>query len=64
MIFGIIDPENLMQDFDYLKGSSIKLFQYYGLEDSVFNHLRLIINQKNGVNFDPTKSGENLLNKR
>lgn len=53
-----------MQDLDYLNGSSIKLFQYYGLEDSVFNHLRLIINQKNGVNFDPTKSGENLLNKR
>lgn len=64
MIFSIIDPENVMGRLDYLHGSQIKLLQYFGLEDSVFNHLSIILNQRNGVNFDAQKSGENLLNKR
>lgn len=42
----------------------MKLFQFFGLEDSIYNHLKLIINLKLGLKTETSKSGENLLNKR
>ncbi len=49
MIFSIIDPLNILEANGFLSGCEIRLFQYFGLEDSVYNHLRLIIDLENGV---------------
>lgn len=41
MIFAIIDPEETITAH---KKRYMKTFQYFGMEDSVMNHLRMIIN--------------------
>ena len=64
MIFSIIDPLGLLEANGFLAGSEIKLFQYFGLEDSVYNHLKLLMDLKNGAEIDALKFNENLLNKR
>jgi len=44
--------------------SNTKVFQFFGCEDSVFNHAKLIIDLKFKKKFDILKQGENLLSKR
>lgn len=64
MIFSIIDPLSLLEANGFLNGHDVQLFQYFGLEDSVYNHLKLLIDLNNGVEIDASKFNENLLNKR
>jgi hypothetical protein len=42
----------------------MKKFQYFGLEDSVYNHLQLIQKEKNKLNNKMALRPEALLNKR
>jgi len=41
-----------------------KVFQYFGFEDSIYNHTKLIIDLNTKKNLDVLKQGENLLSKR
>ena len=56
MIFAIIDPD----DYNEQRRTG-KVFQYFGCEDSVYNHCKLLLDLDNNPKFDPTKGGESLL---
>ena len=44
MVYAIIDPEK--QLFKNSIKKKMRVFQYYGMEDSIYNHLRLLVEKK------------------
>lgn len=62
MIYSIVDPgrETISQE----RGRRMKIFQYFGMEDSVMNHLKLLQATKKKKSNTLLKHGEDLLKKR
>jgi len=62
MFYAIVDPLNTIKPD---KKKRMQTFQYFGMEDSIHNHLKLLMahKKKRGTNFF-LKSGEDLLKKR
>jgi hypothetical protein len=61
MIYAVIDPEKVLK-FPNMK---MEVFQYFGIEDSILNHIYL--NKKiedHGADDTNYQKGESLLNKR
>lgn len=58
MIFAVIDPERALN----LPGMKMETFQYFGIEDSIINHLNLNRHFEKGES--QFQKGESLLNKR
>ena len=46
------------------KEQDIKIFESFGCEDSVFNHLKMLVDIDNGKKDEVLKNAENALNKR
>ena len=61
MIYAVLDPEEQLSKSTKRK---MQTFQYFGCEDSVYNHLKLIIDEKNGKETKIYKGGDQLLNRR
>ena len=45
-IIGMVDPNKMLELAN--KASKMKTFQYFGLEDSVYNHLHMLIELRKG----------------
>jgi len=59
-IFAGINPEAYLRQ----TSESKRVFQHFGLEDSIVNHVKLFNYQIEGKRLDFLKSGETLLSKR
>jgi hypothetical protein len=60
MVFAIIDPQKTMNK----SGRRMHLFQYHGIEDSIYNHLRLMLTKKKGEDTVINRLTDKLLSKR
>lgn len=61
MIFAVIDPEKTLQ----LPNMNMETFQYFGMEDSISNHIQINMQSKDGAAKNSIyNKGEGLLNKR
>ena len=62
MIYSIVDPgrETISKE----RGRRMKIFQYFGMEDSIMNHLKLLQATKKKKSNTLLKHGEDLLKKR
>ena len=62
LFFAVIDPQSYQVELKKRIKKTMN-FQYFGMEDSIYNHTKLVISQQQGVRLNK-KEGENLLNKR
>lgn len=61
-ILGIVDPLKVLQM--ELKASKMRVFQSFGCEDSVYNHLHMLVEVDKGKQAEIQKAAENALNIR
>lgn len=60
MIFAVVDPQEQLN----LRGMKMNVFQYFGMEDSVLNHINLLMSVEKGSKFQHSSKGESILDKR
>jgi len=60
MIYAVIDPQKTLK----LTSMQMDTFQFFGLEDSVHNHILMNRKEDHGYSSNINEKGENLLNKR
>lgn len=61
-IIGVVDPESKLRMQETAK--KLKNFQYFGCEDSVQNHMIMMVNVEKGHGVDVQKQGPTALNQR
>jgi hypothetical protein len=61
-IIGVIDSNNILK-MD-TKANGIKVFKYFGCEDTVYNHLHLLLEVRKGRTTEIQKRGKHALNLR
>lgn len=62
MIIGIMDPLKVLSLEE--KATNIKTFNVFGCEDSVYNHLNMLVQIDKGKEAEIQKQGETALNMR
>jgi hypothetical protein len=61
-IIGVIDSNNILKMSKIANG--IKVFKFFGCEDTVFNHLHLLLEVRKGRSTEIQKKGKHALNLR
>jgi hypothetical protein len=61
-IIGVIDANNILNMST--KADGIKVFNYFGCEDTVYNHLKMLIDIRKGKTNEVQKKGKHALNLR
>lgn len=62
MIIGVMDPRNILQ-MDQ-KSPNLRIYQCFGCEDAVYNHMHMLIECDRGKQAEIQKNAENALNMR
>ena len=64
LFYAVVDPEKAAEENKQTQNPHGYYFQFFGLEDTILNHLKYLIKLKKGRSVNFEKAGDSILNSR